>query len=148
LVSRRLTVFGIPATILLNSAIYYVGETERECMIKHGITLLLLLTAPVQADSDKLTVPHTVEQLAEHYVNSLIPERFRDIPMPDIQGDVALKRFKYFQYTPDNSQFTWDTNLQSLDQLGITHQGENHDSNLNVDQDGDFQFQWRFKKTF
>jgi len=32
--------------------------------------------------------------------------------------------------------------------LGITHQGENHNSYYSLDQDGDVEFQWRFKKTF
>ncbi len=148
MVSSRLTDFGISATILLNAAIYYIGETERECMIRHGITLLLLLTAPVKADNQTLTTKQGVEQLAEHYLKTLVPEKFKDIPMPDIKGDVSLKKFKHFKYTPDDSNFTWDTNIQSLDQLGITHQGENHNSYYSIDEDGDFQFQWRFKKTF
>ncbi len=148
LVPSRLTDFGISATILLNSAIYYIGETERECMIKRGITLLFFLTAPVQADTQTLTTQQGLEQLAEHYVDMVIPNRFKDIPMPDIKGDVSLKKFKHFKYTPDNSNLTWDTNIQSLDQLGITHQGENHNSYYSLDQDGDVEFQWRFKKTF
>ena len=99
LVPSRLTDFGISATILLNSAIYYIGETERECMIKRGITLLFFLTAPVQADTQTLTTQQGLEQLAEHYVDMVIPNRFKDIPMPDIKGDVSLKKFKHFKYT-------------------------------------------------
>ena len=117
-------------------------------MWKKSIIVLALLTATAKADTHQLTKERGIEQLAEHYVDMVIPNRFKDIPMPDIKGDVSLKKFKHFKYTPDNSNLTWDTNIQSLDQLGITHQGENHNSYYSLDQDGDVEFQWRFKKTF
>jgi hypothetical protein len=117
-------------------------------MIRYGITLLLLITAPVKADNQIETAQQHVEHLAEHYLKNLVPDRFKDIPLPNLQGDVSLKKFKHFEYTPDDSNFTWDTNLQTLDQLGIKHQGENHKSYYSIDEDGDFEFQWRFKKSF
>ena len=118
-------------------------------MWKRSIIVLALLTATAKADTHTLTKEQGIEQLAEHYMDKIIPDRFKDIPMPDIKGDVTLKKFKHFSYTPDNhNSFTWDTNLQSLDQLGLKHQGENHNSYYSVDEHGDFEFQWRFKKTF
>lgn len=117
-------------------------------MIRYGITLLLLFTAPVRADSEIQTTEQHLEQLAQHYIEKLVPERFKDIPMPDIKGDVSVKKFKQFNYTPNDSNFTWDTDIQHLDQLGLSHQGENHNSYYSIDQDGDFEFQWRFKKSF
>lgn len=118
-------------------------------MWKRSIIVLALLTATAKADTHTLTKEQGIEQLAEHYVDLIIPDKFKDIPMPDIKGDVTLKKFKHFSYTPDNhSSFTLDTDLQSLDQLGLKHQGENHNSYYSVDEDGDFEFQWRFKKTF
>ena len=118
-------------------------------MLNRSIIVLLLLTATAKADSQSLTPEQGLEQLAEHYVDKIIPDRFKDLPMPDIKGDVSLKKFKHFSYTPDNhSNFTLDTNIQSLDQLGLKHQGENHNSYYSVNEDGDFEFQWRFKKTF
>lgn len=111
--------------------------------------MLTLLTATAQADTNQLTAEQTAKNLAEHYVDVLIPDKFKDIPMPDVKGEVKIKKFKHFEYTPDNhSNFTVDTDIQSLDQLGLKHQGENHNSYYSVNQDGNFEFQWRFKKTF
>lgn len=118
-------------------------------MLHRSIIVLALLTATAKADSQSLTAEQGLEQLAEHYVVRIIPDRFRDLPMPDIKGDASLKKFKHFSYTPDNhSNFTVNTDIQSLDQLSLQHQGENLNSYYSVNEDGDFEFQWRFKKTF
>ena len=118
-------------------------------MLHRSIIVLLLITATAKADSQSLTAEQGLEQLAEHYLVPIIPDRLKDLPMPDIKGDVSLKKFKHFSYTPDNhSDFTVNTDIQSLDHLGLQHQGENHNSYYSVNQDGDFEFQWRFKKTF
>ena len=65
-------------------------------MWKRSIIVLALLTATAKADTHTLTKEQGLEQLAEHYVDLIIPDRFKDIPMPDIKGDVTLKKFKHF----------------------------------------------------
>ena len=122
----------------------------RGFMIKRSLIILTILTATAQADSTQLTEEQGLEQLAHHYLDKIIPERFKDIPMPDVKGEVELKKFKHLEYTPDwnHSRMTLDTELDSLDYLGMQFQGENYSTHYRLDSDGDFQFGWQFKKTF
>ena len=119
-------------------------------MIKRSLIILTILTATAQADGTQLTEEQGFEQLAQHYIDKIIPERFKDIPMPDVKGEVELKKFKSLQYTPDwnPSRMTLDTELDSFDTLGMKYQGDNHITHYRLDSNGDFQFGWQFKKTF
>ena len=112
--------------------------------------MLTLLTATAQADPIQMTAEQTAKNLAEHYVDILIPDKFKDIPMPDVKGEVKIKKFKHFEYTPDwnHSRMTLDTHLDSLDHLGMTYQGDNHTTHYQLGSDGDFTFGWQSKKTF
>ena len=45
-------------------------------MIKRSLIIFIVLTATAQADSTQLTEEKGLEQLAEHYIDKIIPERF------------------------------------------------------------------------
>lgn len=133
-----------------NTQKVYNDKYLRGNMIKKTIIMLTLLTATAQADPIQMTAEQTAKNLAEHYVDILIPDKFKDIPMPDVKGEVKIKKFKHFEYTPDwnHSRITLDTELDSFDHVGMHYQGENYSTHYRLDSDGDFQLGWQFKKTF
>ena len=122
----------------------------RGFMIKRSLIILTILTATAQADSTQLTEEQGLEQLAHHYLDKVKPETYKHIPMPEVKGELELKNFQHQEYTPDwnHSRMTLDTELDSLDYLGMQFQGENYSTHYRLDSDGDFQFGWQFKKTF
>tara|TARA_B100000941_G_scaffold192593_1_gene139382 strand:+ start:167 stop:499 length:333 start_codon:yes stop_codon:yes gene_type:complete len=89
--------------------------------------------------------------IVKHYIGPKIPDhlitKFKSIA-PDVPGDVKLKKMKEFHWSPDNSTATFYTDLDNPDSLGMKYYTENSNSSLFLDDDGDFQLNWSFKKTF
>ena len=89
--------------------------------------------------------------IVKHYIGPKIPDhlitKFKSIA-PDVPGDVKLKKMKEFHWSPDNSTATFYTDLDNPDSLGMKYYTENSNSSLFLDDDGDFQLNWTFKKTF
>ena len=89
--------------------------------------------------------------IVKHYIGPKIPDqlitKFKSIT-PDVPGDVKLKKLKEFHWSPDNSTATFYTDIDNPDSLGMKYYTDNSDSSLFLDDDGDFQLNWSFKKTF
>ena len=88
--------------------------------------------------------------LIEHYLDSYIPKDFINKYKPDIdiEGRVDVKKFHNLYWYNESENFNMYTDMKDLDRLGMNYSTDNTNSSLFLDDDGDFQLNWTFKKTF
>lgn len=144
-----MTIFGNCATILLNSAIYCIDETERKCMNKYAITLLLLLTAPSKAEPNLHdSGGDQWEHIAQQILQDILPTPFKDIDLPEVPGKVEIKKLKELHWNSDHIQLNFHTDVLDPNSINMNYQTDHTQSILQMDSSGEFQFTWHFKKTF
>tara|TARA_A100001388_G_scaffold155144_1_gene115409 strand:+ start:3576 stop:3917 length:342 start_codon:yes stop_codon:yes gene_type:complete len=88
--------------------------------------------------------------LLQHYIDPYIPKDFINKYKPDIEieGRVDVKKFRNLYWYNEAENFNMYTDMKDLDRLGMNYSTDNTNSSLFMDNHGDFQLNWTFKKTF
>lgn len=117
-------------------------------MLIRGLTVLILLTATVKAEPTAYNKTTDYEDIALDYLETLVPESLRHLALPNVPGEVKLKKLKELHWNSNDTQLNFNTELDNLDSLGMNYSTENTQSRLQLDSSGEYQFRWQFKKTF
>tara|TARA_B100000676_G_scaffold24448_1_gene21960 strand:- start:357 stop:710 length:354 start_codon:yes stop_codon:yes gene_type:complete len=88
--------------------------------------------------------------ILQHYLDPYIPRDFINKYKPDIEieGRVDVKKLRNLYWYNESENFNMYTDVRDLDSLGMNYSTDNTNSSLFLDDDGDFQLNWSFKKTF
>lgn len=118
------------------------------------IILTVCLSTSVRAEEQ----PKDVEiknhfdptDLLTHYIDPYIPKDLIDRYKPDIdiEGRIDIKKFRDLYWYNESENFHMFTDVKSLDRLGMNYSTDKTNSSLSMDNDGDFQLNWTFKKNF
>lgn len=118
------------------------------------IILTVCLSTSVRAEEQ----PKDVEiknhfeptDLLTHYIDPYIPKDLIDRYKPDIdiEGRIDIKKFRDLYWYNESENFHMFTDVKSLDRLGMNYSTDKTNSSLSMDNDGDFQLDWTFKKNF
>ena len=117
-------------------------------MIKRCITILILCTAPLNAEPNQPDNTVNYEDIARDYLETLVPESMRNLALPNVPGEVKLKKLKELHWNSNETNLNFNTELDNLDSLGMNYATENTQSTFELDSSGEYQFRWQFKKTF
>ena len=88
--------------------------------------------------------------LLQHYIDPYIPKDFINKYKPDIEieGRVDVKKLRNLYWYNESENFNMYTDVRDFDKLGMNYSTDNTNSSLFMDNHGDFQLNWTFKKTF
>ena len=88
--------------------------------------------------------------LLQHYIDPYIPKDLitKYTPNIDIEGRFDVKKFRNLYWYNEAENFNLYTDVKDLDKLGMNYSTDNTNSSLFMDNHGDFQLNWTFKKTF
>lgn len=117
-------------------------------MIKQCITILILCTTPLGAESIQYDKTIHYKDIAQDYLDTLIPESLQHITLPNVPGEVRLKKLKELHWNSNETNLNFNTELDNLNSLGMNYSTENTQSTFELDSSGEYQFRWQFKKTF
>ena len=118
------------------------------------IIIAVSLSYPVWAEEQSKDVDikshFDPTDLRQHYIDPYIPKDFINKYKPDIEieGRVDVKKFRNLYWYNEAENFNVYTDVKDLDKLGMNYSTDNTNSSLFMDNHGDFQLNWTFKKTF
>jgi len=88
--------------------------------------------------------------ILQHSLDPYIPKDFINKYKPDIEieGRVDVKKLRNLYWYNESENFNMYTDVRDFDKLGMNYSTDNTNSSLFMDNHGDFQLNWTFKKTF
>ncbi len=116
--------------------------------------LAFILSTPVWSEEQPKDVDiknhFDPTDILQHYIDPYIPKDFIDKYTPDIdiEGRVDVKKLRNLYWYNESENFNMYTDVKDLDKLGMNYSTDNTNSSLFMDNHGDFQLNWTFKKTF
>ena len=116
--------------------------------------LAFILSTPVWSEEQPKDVDikshFDPTDILQHYLDPYIPKDFINKYKPDIEieGRVDMKKLRNLYWYNESENFNMYTDVRDFDKLGMNYSTDNTNSSLFMDNHGDFQLNWTFKKTF
>ena len=116
--------------------------------------LAFILSTPVWSEEQPKDVDINSHfdptDILQHYLDPYIPNDFINKYKPDIEieGRVDVKKLRNLYWYNESENFNMYTDVRDFDKLGMNYSTDNTNSSLFMDNHGDFQLNWTFKKTF
>ena len=110
--------------------------------------LAFILSTPVWSEEQPKDVDikshFDPTDILQHYLDPYIPKDFINKYKPDIE--LVKEVGEFIKHESEN--FNMYTDVRDFDKLGMNYSTDNTNSSLFMDNHGDFQLNWTFKKTF